>query len=74
MGIFNRLLGILLKKEVLKFKNKMERLHRYCSFNVELVKKSAKCHCFYCKSSFDASETLKEGAEILDDASFINFS
>lgn len=55
------------KKEVLKFKNKMERLHRYCSFNVELVKKSAKCHCFYCKSSFDASETLKEGAEILDD-------
>ncbi len=37
-------------------KSQMERLHAYSSHNMELVERSVKCYCFYCKSVFESGE------------------
>lgn len=36
--------------------SQLNRLHTYASHNRDLVEKSDKCYCFYCKSVFDSSE------------------
>ncbi len=36
--------------------SQMKRLHAYASHNKDLVEKSDKCYCFYCKSIFESSE------------------
>nr|MBE6545464.1 hypothetical protein [Oscillospiraceae bacterium] len=36
--------------------SQMERLHAYASHNKELIEKSNKCYCFYCKSVFESGE------------------
>ncbi len=39
-----------------KEKSQMERLHAYRSHNKDLIAKSEKCYCFYCKSVIKSSE------------------
>ena len=36
----------------------MERLHAYSAHNEEMVKRSAKCYCFYCKGTFNSNEVV----------------
>ena len=36
----------------------LNKLHKYCRNNIELIEKSKKCFCFYCKSIVDAKEVL----------------
>ena len=36
--------------------SKMEILHAYSSRNKELIQKSNKCYCFYCKNEINPSE------------------
>ena len=36
----------------------LNKLHKYCRNNIELIEKSKKCYCFYCKSIVDAKEVL----------------
>ena len=36
----------------------LKELHIYCRNNIELIEKSKKCYCFYCKSIVGAKEVL----------------
>lgn len=52
---------------IIKEKNeKLRRLHKYCTFNKELIKKSKKCYCFYCKSTIDVEDMLKPTVQYID--------
>lgn len=52
---------------IIKEKNeKLRRLHRYCNFNRDLIKKSKKCYCFYCKNTIDAEDMLKPTVQYID--------
>ena len=37
----------------------MRKLHVYSSHNRELILKSNKCYCFYCKSILSSNEIIK---------------
>lgn len=40
-------------------KLKMEKLHAYCTNNLELIEKSDKCYCFHCKKMMDSNEITR---------------
>lgn len=44
----------------------LKKLHKYCRFNRDLIEKSNKCYCFYCKSTLDAKDLLKPTVQYIN--------
>ena len=40
-------------------KQKLEKLHAYCTNNKKLIERSDKCYCFHCKKTIDGNEIIR---------------
>ena len=45
----------------------LKRLHKYCRNNCDLIRKSYKCYCFFCKSVFEVNDYFESNMRYIDE-------